>query len=180
MLSNSAADRYAPDFELPGTDEAVHHLARYLETFRAVAVVTMSNSCPYVRLYVDRLKQIQADFQEQGLTLIGINANDEQQSPDDSFEKMKIFLSEHRLNFPYLRDVTQEVAQGFAAKWTPEVFLIDRSGLIRYRGAIDNNPQDASSVNTHYLRQAITQLLSGAAVFPDSVTATGSSVTWRT
>ena len=27
---------YAPDFELPGVDDEVHHLARYLEEYRAV------------------------------------------------------------------------------------------------------------------------------------------------
>lgn len=173
-------NRYAPDFELPGTDGAVHHLSRYLETFRAVGVVMLSHGCPQVRLYLDRLKQIQADFQAQGFTLIGINANDDRQFPEDSLTKMKTFLSDYQLNFPYLRDMTQEVAQGFAAEKMSEVFLIDRSGLIQYRGAIDDNPQDAAFVKTPYLRQATTQLLSGIEVFPRSIAAVGSSVTWRT
>ena len=43
---------YAPDFELPGIDNAVHHLARYLERSKAVGVVFMCNHCPYVRLYL--------------------------------------------------------------------------------------------------------------------------------
>jgi peroxiredoxin len=79
---------YAPDFELPGTDGAVHHLARYLEKFRAVGVVFMCNHCPYVRLYLDRLKQLQVEFQAQGFTLIGINPNDAEQYPEDSFESI--------------------------------------------------------------------------------------------
>lgn len=174
-----ATASYAPDFELPGTDSTVHHLSRYLVSFRAVVVVMLCNHCPQVRLYLDRLKQIQSEFQGQGLTLIGINASDDRQFPEDSLEKMKIFLSEHQLNFPYLRDVTQEVAQGFAAARTPEVFLIDRSGLIRYRGAIDDNPEDPGAVRAHYLHQAIVQLLSGVEVSPQVISASGSSVTWR-
>lgn len=177
--SNFATDRYAPDFELPGTDGAVHHLSRYLEIFQAVSVVMMSNGCPYVGLYLDRLKQIQMEFQGRGVAIIGINANDDWQFPEESLEKMKTFLSDHQLNFPYLRDVTQEVAQGFGAERTPEVFLIDRSGLIRYRGAIDDSPQDAGSAKTHYLKQAITQLLTGVVVVPNQVNAVGSLVTWR-
>lgn len=178
--SNLAADRYAPDFELPGTDGAVHHLSRYLETFQAIGVVMMGNCCPYVGLYLDRLKQIQTEFQGQGLRIIGINANDDGQFPEENLEKMKTFLSDSQLNFPYLRDVTQEVAQGFGAERTPEVFLIERSGLIRYRGAIDDSPQDAGSIKTHYLKQAITQLVSGITVTPSRVNAVGSSITWRT
>ena len=67
---------YAPDFELPGVDEEVHHLARYLEKFRAIAVIFMCNHCPYVQLYLNRIKELQADFQDRDVTLIGINAND--------------------------------------------------------------------------------------------------------
>ena len=91
---------YAPDFELPGTDHSVHHLTRYLEKFRAVGVVIMSNHCPYVRLYLDRLKQIQADFQAQGFTLVAINGNDDQSHPEEGFESMRTFAAEQRLNFP--------------------------------------------------------------------------------
>ena len=41
---------YAPDFELPGIDNQVHHLSRYLEKFRSVCVISMCNHCPYVEI----------------------------------------------------------------------------------------------------------------------------------
>lgn len=170
---------YAPDFELPGTEGSVHHLARYLETFRAVGVVMMCNHCPFVRLYLERLKQIQAEFQRQNFTLVGINPNDDQQFPEDSFEQMKTFAMEHNLNFPYLRDVTQDVALSFRAEKTPEVFLVDQTGRIRYGGAIDDHPQDATAVQVHYLRDAITQLLAGTEISTPAAPAVGCSVKWR-
>lgn len=43
---------HAPDFELPGVDHSVHHLARYLEQYSIVGVVFMGNNCPYVRNYI--------------------------------------------------------------------------------------------------------------------------------
>lgn len=177
--SNSSIHCYAPDFELPGTDGSVHHLARYLETFRGVGVVIMCNHCPFVRLYLDRLKQIQTDFQQQGFTLVGINSNDDSQFPEDSFDKMKTFVIEHDINFPYLRDVTQDVAQSFGAQRTPEVFLIDQAGFIRYRGAIDDSPQDANAVTVHYFRDAIERLLSEEEILLNSTSAIGCSVKWR-
>ncbi|NJL39102.1 MAG: thioredoxin family protein [Leptolyngbyaceae cyanobacterium SM1_4_3] len=169
---------YAPDFELPGADGMVHHLARYLETV-AVGVIFMGNHCPYVHLYLNRLKQIQADFQNQGFTLIGINANDDQRYPDDSFENMKRFVAEQRLNFPYLRDVTQDVAKTFGAERTPEAFLIDRSGILRYSGLIDDHAQDSGAVRVNYLRDAIAQLLLNGSVTVPSTHAAGCSVKWR-
>jgi len=170
---------YAPDFELPGVDEEVHHLARYLEKFRAIGVVFMCNHCPYVQLYVDRLKELQADFQDRNVTLIGINANDANQHPDDSFENMKIFAANHQLNFPYIRDVAQDVAESFGASKTPEVFLLDQDGRLRYKGLIDDNADDPAAVQVSYLRSAIDQLLNNEPVEPSSTEAIGCAVKWR-
>ncbi|WP_421657081.1 thioredoxin family protein [Leptothermofonsia sp. ETS-13] len=170
---------YAPDFEIPGIDGSVHHLARYLERFRAVGVVFMCNHCPYVRLYLDRLKQIQADFQNQGFTLIGINSNDAEQFPDDSFENMKEFASANQLNFPYLRDETQDVAQTFGAQKTPHVFLLNQEGVLCYSGCIDDNPNDPTAVQVPYLREAIAKILSGETITPTSTEPVGCSVKWR-
>lgn len=170
---------YAPDFEIPGIDGSVHHLSRYLEQYRAVGVVFMCNHCPYVKLYLDRLKDIQATFQNQGFTLIGINPNDAEQFPEDSFEKMPPFAEANRLNFPYLRDVTQEVAQTFGAKKTPHVFLLNQDGILCYSGCVDNSPNDASAATMNYFRDAIAQVLSGAAIEPTHTEPVGCSVKWR-
>jgi peroxiredoxin len=178
-MTSTPADSYAPDFELPGIDDKVHHLARYLENFQAVVVVFMCNHCPYVGLYLDRLKQLQADFQERGVTLIGINANDAVRYPDDSFENMKTFAAKNEINFPYIRDVTQDVAHCFGAERTPEVFLLDKNGVVRYHGQIDDSANDPEAVRVPYLRNAIEQLLSGEPVTLSSTEAIGGSVKWR-
>lgn len=170
---------YAPDFELPGTDGAVHHLRQYLQRFRAVGVVFMCNHCPYVQLYLERLMQLQGEFASAGATLVGINSNDDRQYPEDSFENMKAFVGQHHLNFPYLRDVTQDVATSFGASRTPEVFLLDQTGIIRYCGAIDDSPQDPASVRQSYLREAIAQVLASDPVTLSSTSAIGCSLKWR-
>lgn len=170
---------YAPDFELPGADNTVHHLARYLEKFRAVGVVFMCNHCPYVKLYLERLKQVQAEFADQGFTLIGINPNDATQFPEDSFDKMKQFAVDQGLNFPYLRDETQDVANSFGAKKTPHVFLLNQVGVLCYSGAIDDNPNQPDAVQVQYLRDAIAQILNDAPVKPTSTEPVGCSVKWR-
>lgn len=170
---------YAPDFEIPGVDDSVHHLFRYLERFRGVGVVFMCNHCPYVRAYLDRLKQIQTEFQGQGFTLIGINANDADQYPDDSFDNMKHFAAEQQLNFPYLRDVTQDVANSFGAEKTPHVFLLNQEGILCYSGAIDDNATNPDAVQVPYLRNAIAQILQGEAIVPTTTEPVGCSVKWK-
>lgn len=171
--------QYAPDFELPGTDGAIHHLARYLDRHRAIVVVFMCNHCPYVKLYLDRLKQIQSEMQAQGVTLIGINPNDEKQFPEDGYEKMQAFVTDNQLNFLYLRDLNQDVAQSFKALKTPHVFLLDQKGIVRYAGAIDDNAQTPSAVKVQYLKNAIAALLSNQAISPTSTAPIGCSIKWR-
>lgn len=178
-MVSSVIGQYAPDFELPGADGAIHHLARYLERHRAIVVVFMCNHCPYVKLYLDRLKQLQTELQSQGVTLIGINPNDEKQFPEDSYEKMQDFATEQQLNFLYLRDLNQDVAQSFKAEKTPHAFLLDQKGIIQYAGAIDDSAQDSTAVKVPYLKNAIAALLNQDAIAPILTTPVGCSIKWR-
>ncbi|MGB3237383.1 MAG: thioredoxin family protein [Geitlerinemataceae cyanobacterium] len=170
---------YAPDFELPGIDGTVHHLARYLETSQAVCVVFISDRCPHVRSYLDRLKQLQTDFQDQNVTLIGINSNDAIQFPEECLENMMTFKATHHLNFPYVRDVTQDVAKGFDATRTPEAFLLDSKGVLHYRGRIDDNAEEPTAVKMPYLKQAIVQLLTGENILISQTEAIGCPIQWK-
>lgn len=170
---------YAPDFELPGIDKQVHHLRRYLEKFRAVGVISMCNQCPYVRLYIDRLKEIQAEFAQQGFSLIGMNGSDGNENPTESFENMQAFALMHELNFPYLWDSTQDTSRSFGAVVTPMAFLIDKDGVVRYKGQIDDNPEDSRSVKEQYLKNAIASVFQGKKVYIPQTSPIGTCLIWR-
>jgi peroxiredoxin len=176
---NTPINSYAPDFELPGIDERVYHLGRYLENYRAVAVVFIGNNCTYVNAYLDRLKQIQAKFESQGFSIIAINSNDNGGTLEESFESMKSFAEKHNLNFPYLRDPTQDVAKSFKVTVTPEVFLLDRQAIIRYKGSIDDSYDSADRVKSAYLENNIESLLQGKEVLTPATPAIGSPIKWR-
>ncbi|MBE9010161.1 thioredoxin family protein [Pseudanabaenaceae cyanobacterium LEGE 13415] len=178
-MNSPLIGQYAPDFELPGVDGAIHHLARYLERHRAIVVVFLCNHCPYVKLYLDRLKQLQSELRSQKAMLIGINPNDEKQFPEDAYEKMQTFAADHQFNFLYLRDMNQDVAQSFKAEKTPHVFLLDQKGIVRYAGAIDDNAQDSTAVKVPYLKNAIAALLNEDAIAPVSTNPVGCSIKWR-
>ncbi len=178
-MNGTSINDYAPDFELPGVDGSVHHLARYLEKYKAVAVIFMANQSASVIEYIERLKQLQQEYLPQGITLVGINANDATRSPEDSFEQMKTFAQTYQLNFPYIRDMNQDVAQSFGAMKTPEVFLLDQQGILRYRGQIDNHPQSPQAVTKTYLKTAINQLLAGQPITPAETETRGVPIQWR-
>jgi peroxiredoxin len=170
---------YAPDFELPGIDGQVHHLSRYRQDFGAVSVISMCNHCPYVSFYLERLKAIQEEFSSQGLILIGINSNGIEQDAAECFNNMRIFAQKHKLNFPYLWDSTQDVSRSFGSQITPMAFLIDGSGIVRYKGQIDDSPHDATAVNQNYLRNAIASLFNNQKIEIPETQPAGTSLIWR-
>ncbi|MBK1988087.1 thioredoxin family protein [Sphaerospermopsis aphanizomenoides BCCUSP55] len=178
---------YAPDFELPGIDDHVHHLSRYRENLRALCVISMSNHCPYVDLYLERLKNIQTEFSPNGFTLIGLNGTDGNNdmnaeaefSTKLTFENMKTFALHHQLNFPYLWDSTQDVTRSFGAISTPTAYLIDHEGILRYKGQIDDHPTDPLIKGVDYLKNAIASLFQGQEIQPEQTQQAGTPLIWR-
>jgi len=173
---------YAPDFELPNIDGNVGHLTRYLEKFEIVAVIFMCNHCPYVKAYIERLIELQNYFSDRfpgKVTLVGINSNDQVKYPEDSFTKMQEYAKNWRINFHYLRDRNQEVAEAFGATCTPEPFVVDRQGILRYRGQIDDNYRDPTAVTEPSLKLAIEQMLKGETISKAMEPAIGCSIKWK-
>ena len=170
---------YAPDFEIPGIDKQVYHLGSYRQKFKAIAVVFMDNESPEVHQYIERLNQIQAEFASQGFTLIGIDSNYRPEAIADSFTSMKNFAAEKNLSFPYLRDPTQDVAKSFKAQVMPTVFLLDDKAVICYAGQIDDAPESPEAVTNSYLKDSITNLLSGKEISTSYVKPIGSPIQWR-
>ena len=169
---------YAPDFEIPGIDKEVYHLGSYRRQFEAIAVVFMGNNAA-TNQYLERLKQIQADFIGQKFTLIGIDSNYSTEPIAKCIEAMQKYAGANELNFPFLRDSTQDVAKAFDVNVTPTVYLLDSDAVIRYQGRIDDCAESAERVNQHYLRDSIATMLAGGKISQDYVTPVGSDIIWR-
>lgn len=101
-------------------------------------IVFMCNHCPYVKAIIDRLVDDAGVLRDEGINVIGINANDYMQYPNDSPENMIKFAQTHKIDFPYLIDETQDVAKAFGAVCTPDFFGFNNKGELQYRGRIDN------------------------------------------
>jgi peroxiredoxin len=177
-LANLNIDDKWIDFSLPGVDDKTHSLLDYGDK-EAIAIVFSCNHCPYVRAWEDRMVQIQRDYMEKGVQLIAINSNDTKKYPEDSFDHMKKRAKDKDFNFPYLRDESQEIASKYGAEHTPEVFLFDRSGILRYHGAIDDNYDNPKAVKKHYLRDALEAVLSGKTPPVKRTPPVGCTIKWK-
>lgn len=167
----------APDFgPLPGADGRSYGL----EDFRAkklLVLVFMANRCPGVKAYDERLVRMQRDFANRGVQIVGINPIDEHLYPTESLSLMGPSAQERGLNFPYLKDVDQSVAQGYGATCTPHVFVLDQKRRIRYSGRIDNAflPSKATE---HYLRAALDALVADKPVEKAETAPLGCAIDW--
>lgn len=168
----------AHDFSLPGIDGKTYTLDS-LKDKKILVFVFMCNHCPYVKASWDRLIALQNEFGSRGIQLIGINANDETQYPEDSFENMKTGATKKGHNFPYLRDKTQEVARVYGAVCTPDIFVYDEARELVYHGRIDDNWQEPEKVTRRELADALEALLNGKKPSRDQNSSMGCSIKWK-
>ncbi|MEI8053221.1 MAG: redoxin family protein [Bacteroidota bacterium] len=123
-----------------------------------VVVIFSSNTCPYVIKNQDRITTL-ADFATKlNFGVIILNSNEAYRDKEESYEAMKEYAVENKMNCFYTVDKNSEVADAFGANRTPECFLFDKNMKLAYHGAIDDNPTDATAVTRRYLADAMTQL----------------------
>lgn len=164
------------DFNLPGVDGQDHSPEEWQDK-KVLVVIFTCNHCPYAKAYQQRIIDIQNEFSD--IQIVAINSNDDENYPDDSFEKMKERAKEAGFNFPYLRDESQETAREFGAQVTPDCFVFDQERKLRYRGRIDDNWEEPDKVTKQELRDAITALLEGKNPPVEDAKAIGCSVKWK-
>lgn len=168
----------APDFELLGTDGETHAIDEFGE-YEALLVVFTCNHCPYAKAKFDVLNEF-AEYDE--LAVVGINANDSESYPEDSFEKMQALVSEGTIDYDaYLRDESQEVSRAYGAECTPDPFLFGNDGGFRlaYHGRIDDAHNPDEEPTQHDLREVIETVLAGESVEIEEIPSRGCSIKWQ-
>ncbi|MCX7832878.1 MAG: thioredoxin family protein [Ignavibacteria bacterium] len=168
----------AIDFELKGVDDKMYCLDDFKD-YKILVIIFMCNHCPYVKAVIKRLVDLQEKLLDKEVRFVGINPNDDVTYPEDSFENMKIFYKENKMNFPYLRDETQEIAKAYDAVCTPDIYVFDSNRRLKYRGRIDDNWKDEEQVRNKELERAINLLLEGKEIDFQQNPSMGCSIKWK-
>ncbi|SFL11896.1 AhpC/TSA family protein [Halogranum rubrum] len=182
MESDSELSRgdAAPTFDLPGTDGETYSLDSFADN-EALLVVFTCNHCPYAKAKIPLLNDIAVEYDDVGV--VGINSNDAEEYPDDSFEAMQEWVRDGRIQYDaYLRDESQAVAREYGAVCTPDPFLFVRDGdefVLAYHGRLDDAPNPDDEPSEFYVRQAIDAVLAGDDVSLDDVPSRGCSIKWK-
>jgi len=171
----TAIGETAPAFALPDTSGAVHAP----DGAAATVVVFTCNHCPYALAWHERIMSVAHDYAGRGVRVLAINPNDAERYPRDSPEAMRERVRSGEFDgVPYLRDESQQVAREYDAKTTPDVFVLDRGGILRYRGAPDADYEDPSR-NAAWVRAALDAVLDGRDPDTGETAPVGCSIKWK-
>ena len=120
------------------------------------------------------------EYQNRGLAIVAINANDVANYPDDSPEKMVDEIELRGYTFPYLLDESQEVVKAYEAACTPDFFLFDGDRELVYRGQFDpSRPSLDVAVTGADLRAACDAVLAGRTPSDEQIPSVGCNIKWK-
>jgi peroxiredoxin len=129
----------APDFTLKDLDGKTVKLSDFKG--KTVVLEWFNPGCPFVRAshtkgsLVDTAKR----HTQKGVVWLAINSGapgKQGHGAEMNREAKKMFALEH----PVLLDESGQVGRAYGATNTPHMYVIDKTGQLVYRGAIDNSP----------------------------------------
>ena len=169
----------APEFELEGVDGGTYTPETFAD-HGALLVVFTCNHCPYAKAKFDALNDLADEYED--LAVVGINPNDAEEYPEDSFEKMREYVADGRVDYTaYLRDADQTAAAAYGARCTPDPFLFareDGAWRLAYHGRLDDALNPNEEPTEHHMRGAVERVLAGEAVELEFMPSRGCSIKW--
>ena len=122
------------------------------------AIIFISTVCPISNGYNDRMKAIYNEYSAKGVHFIFVNAN-----VNESAAQVAEHARAHGFPFGVYKDTVGTAAVLFGAQVTPESFVMDRDGVIRYHGFVDDSVVEAR-IHNQGLRLALDAVLAGKPV----------------
>ena len=138
----------------------------------ATVMIFYSSECPISNAYSPTLQELMGKYQQRPVEWVGICVD-----PDLSDAEVKTHARDFKLGFRIARDPLGSFARKIGATVTPETFVLDDKGQVRYHGRIDDQfvarrVRNASPSGSE-LRDAIASVLNGKEVAIAHVAAVG-------
>jgi peroxiredoxin len=169
------------DFKLKNVDGKMVSLSDY-KTAKGFIIIFDCNTCPVSKAYTSRIIDLNKKFASQGYPVVVINPNSPEVVKEESFNDMIKQAKNHKYDFPYLYDESQETVKQFFPTNTPHVFILNKVSdqlKVVYIGGIDNNSRDASKADKHFVEDAIGDLMAGRTVATPKAKTVGCSIKWK-
>jgi peroxiredoxin len=182
-LASASVGAPAPDFELPDLDGKLVKLS----SFRGKTIVLewFNPGCPYVKASHNKgsLVDTAAKHGKAGVVWLAINSGAPGKQ-GHGVETNREAKTSFKLDHPVLLDESGRVGRAYAAARTPHLYVIDKAGVLVYRGAIDNSPDGEGDSPTggklvNYVSAALADIEAGKPVATPETEAYGCSVKYQ-
>lgn len=163
----------APDFTAVDSKGNPTRLSEYRG--KTVVLEWTNADCPYTRKHYSsgNMQSVQALAQQNGIVwLTVISSAPGKQGYVNGAAADALTASRHAVPTAVLLDPTGSVGRSYAAKTTPQLFVIDKNGMLRYMGGIDSiaTTEEADIARAEpYLKEAMLAVTAGDPV-PHPVT----------
>lgn len=151
--------------DLKGAEVASSALAGKL-----TAVLFIATRCPVSNAYNERMSALYRDYAPKDVKFIFVNSNHSEPAAE-----VQDHAGKNGFPFPVYKDPGNLVADRFRAQATPEAFVLDAGGTVRYHGHIDD-AQNPERITRQSLRLALDALLGGGSANPAETKAFGCSI----
>jgi thiol-disulfide isomerase/thioredoxin len=142
---------------------------------KIVVLAFLGTECPLCKTYAPRLVELAKAYEPKGVVFLGIDPNRQ-----DAATEIAAYARIHEIKFPILKDLKQVIADRVGATRTPEIVVLDKNRVIRYRGRIDDQYGFKNTANyqqpvarSRELATALDELLSGKPVSAPQTAAAG-------
>ncbi len=157
------------DFKLPDASGVNHSLAS-LKGAKGTALIFVSVQCPVSNAYNERMAKLASEYKAKGINVVGINSN-----KSEDAGAIRQHAQENNLSFVILKDANNKIADQLGAQVTPEVFLLDASNKLVYRGRIDDS-RSGTNITANDTRDAMEALINNQSVKTTQAKAFGCTI----
>lgn len=163
----------APNFTLDDVNGKSHSLSDYKG--KIVILQWINPDCPICTRVskTGLVTKMARDCKAIDKDIVHLAINSTEDMPGSTSAK---YLKKHKIKALALIDGDGKVGHLYGARTTPHIFVIDAEGILRYQGAIDDDPRGGKEDATNYVVNAVRQITSGETVSPDYVKSYGCSV----
>jgi peroxiredoxin len=170
----AAVGKPAPSFTLKDETGKEHSLAQYQG--KIIVLEWTNPECPFVQRHY-RAKTMQNTLKELDPKKVVWLAVDSTSS--NTGDKSASWKKEQAFTYSVLQDADGKVGKAYGARTTPHMYVIDEKGVLRYAGAIDDDPRGKSATPVNHVKTAVDALLSGKPVPAATTEPYGCSVKYK-
>lgn len=154
----------APDFQLPDVDGKLRRLSDFAGKGQIVVLQWYNPTCRYIVKYHETHPTMRDLYErfgpDEGVLWVAVNSGSvESGTADPTLNKARAAVQ--GVEYPILLDSEGAVGRLYGAKVTPQFFLLDGDGVVRWVGPVDNEPSDRWLGRRQLLGDAIAALSSG-------------------